>query len=89
MFLEMPHFFPLVYSIFLIYKYIHFYKKVKYLSILIKSGETINTYRKGRRGEKKIAKLLRSRGFSNVRLSKGSRGPADIYAVKPRKRRVA
>ena len=47
----------------------------------------MNTYRKGGRAERKIAKKLRNRGFSNIRLSKGSRGPADIYATKTSRRR--
>lgn len=43
----------------------------------------VNKYRKGRRGEKKIVNWLKSLRFKNIRRSKGSRGPADIYAVSP------
>jgi Holliday junction resolvase len=46
----------------------------------------MDTYAKGRRAERRVARTLRSRGFSNIRLSKGSRGPADIYAFKKSKR---
>ena len=41
-----------------------------------------NTYRIGRRAERKLANQLRERNYRNVRLSKGSRGPADVYGVK-------
>lgn len=37
----------------------------------------------GRIGEKKIANYLREKGFTNIRRSAGSRGPADIYARGP------
>jgi predicted Mrr-cat superfamily restriction endonuclease len=41
----------------------------------------MNTYRKGRRAEKLVAeKMKRSGKFKYVKLSKGSRGPADIRA---------
>ena len=41
----------------------------------------MNTYRKGRRAEKIVAeKMKRSGKFKYVKLSKGSRGPADIHA---------
>ena len=43
----------------------------------------VNKYRCGRIGEKKIVNWLKSYGFRNIRRSKGSRGPADIYAVSP------
>jgi Holliday junction resolvase-like predicted endonuclease len=43
----------------------------------------VNTYRRGRIAEKKVANWLKSKGFRNVRRSKGSRGPYDIYAVSP------
>lgn len=43
----------------------------------------VNRYRRGRIAEKKVANWLRSHGFSSIRRSKGSRGPADIYAVSP------
>jgi len=43
----------------------------------------VNKYRRGRIGEKKIVNWLKLHGFSNIRRSKGSRGPADIYAVSP------
>jgi Holliday junction resolvase len=39
-------------------------------------------YRRGRIAEKKIVNDLWDKGFENVRRSAGSRGPADIYAVK-------
>jgi len=42
----------------------------------------VNRYRKGRIAEKKVANDLLNKGFENVRRSKGSRGPADIYAKK-------
>jgi Holliday junction resolvase len=42
----------------------------------------LNTYRRGRIAEKKVANILEDRGFENVRRSAGSRGPADIYATK-------
>lgn len=41
-----------------------------------------NMYRIGRRAERKLAGELRGRNYRNVRLSKGSRGPADVYGVK-------
>ena len=41
-----------------------------------------NWYRSGRIAEGKVARRLKGLGFKNVRLSGGSRGPADIYAVK-------
>jgi len=43
----------------------------------------VNKYRRGRIGEKKVSNWLKSHGFTNIRRSKGSRGPADIYAVSP------
>ena len=43
----------------------------------------VNLYRRGRVAEKKVANWLKSKGFKNVRRSKGSRGPYDIYAVSP------
>jgi len=43
----------------------------------------INKYRKGRIAEKKSKDWLKGHGFYNIRRSKGSRGPADIYAVSP------
>jgi len=43
----------------------------------------VSKYRRGRIGERKVANWLESRGFSNIRRSKGSRGPYDIYAVSP------
>ena len=45
-----------------------------------------NYYRSGRIAEGKVAKRLKRLGFKNIRLSKGSRGPADIYAVKKKKK---
>jgi len=41
-----------------------------------------NLYRSGRIAEGKVARDLRTKGFENVRMSAGSRGPADIYARK-------
>lgn len=41
-----------------------------------------NLYRRGRIAERKIVNDLKSKGFENIRRSKGSRGPADIYAVR-------
>ncbi len=41
-----------------------------------------NLYRQGRIAEKKVMNLLAEKGFENIRRSSGSRGPADIYAVK-------
>lgn len=43
----------------------------------------VNTYRKGRIAEKKVVNWLKEQGFSNIRRSRGSRGPYDIYAVSP------
>ncbi len=43
----------------------------------------INKYRKGRIAEKKVVNWLKTHGFFNIRRSKGSRGPYDIYAVSP------
>jgi Holliday junction resolvase len=45
-----------------------------------------NMYRSGRIAEKKVVNRLKARGFTNIRRSKGSRGPADIYAVKKGKK---
>jgi len=42
-----------------------------------------NKYRSGRIHEGKVATRLRELGFANIRKSKGSRGPADIYARTP------
>lgn len=41
-----------------------------------------NLYRSGRIAEGKVARDLKDKGFENVRMSAGSRGPADIYARK-------
>ena len=46
----------------------------------------VNLYRRGRIGEKKIVNYLKTLGFKNIRRSKGSRGPADIYAKKNRRK---
>jgi Holliday junction resolvase len=46
------------------------------------SLEMVNTYRRGRIVEKKVSNSIKAQGFTNVRRSAGSRGPADIYAVK-------
>jgi Holliday junction resolvase len=43
----------------------------------------VNTYRKGRIAEKKVMNWLREHGFYNLRRSKRSRGPYDIYARSP------
>jgi Holliday junction resolvase-like predicted endonuclease len=43
----------------------------------------VNRYRRGRIAEKKVADWLKRFGFRNVRRSKGSKGPYDIYAVSP------
>ncbi len=43
----------------------------------------VNAYRRGRIAEKKVVDWLKSKGFKNVRRSKGSRGAYDIYAVSP------
>jgi len=48
----------------------------------------MNTYKKGRRGEKRVASKLRSRGYKYIRLSKGSRGPFDVSATTPRGNRA-
>ena len=42
-----------------------------------------NRYRQGRIAEKKVGNWLSGHGFTNIRRSKGSRGPADIYARSP------
>ena len=42
----------------------------------------VNLYRRGRIAERKIVNSLKRKGFRNIRRSKGSRGPADIYARK-------
>lgn len=42
----------------------------------------INRYRSGRIAEGKVARDLADKGYENIRLSAGSRGPADIYAKK-------
>lgn len=43
----------------------------------------VNLYRKGRIAEKKVMDWLRAHGFYNLRRSKGSRGPYDIYGRSP------
>jgi Holliday junction resolvase len=42
----------------------------------------VNLYRRGRIAERKVANLLEGEGYYNIRRSKGSRGPADLYARK-------
>jgi len=42
----------------------------------------VNLYRRGRIAERKIVNDLREKGFENIRRSAGSRGPADVYAVR-------
>ncbi len=48
----------------------------------------MNTYRKGRRGEKRAALKLKARGYNYVRLTPGSRGPYDVSATSPRGNRA-
>lgn len=43
----------------------------------------MNTYRKGRVNEGRVAAYLERKGWTNVRMSGGSRGPADVYARSP------
>jgi len=45
-----------------------------------------NMYRKGRIAERKVMNHLEKLGFKNIRRSKGSRGPYDIYATKKKKK---
>lgn len=45
-----------------------------------------NMYRSGRIAERKVMNRLADLGYKNIRRSAGSRGPADIYAVKKRKK---
>ena len=47
-----------------------------------------NNYRKGRIAEKKVANRLQALGFSNIRRTKGSRGPYDVYARSPKGQKV-
>lgn len=42
----------------------------------------VNLYLRGRIAERKVVNDLREKGFENIRRSAGSRGPADIYAVR-------
>ena len=42
----------------------------------------VNLYRRGRIAERKVANLLENEGYYNIRRSRGSRGPADLYARK-------
>jgi hypothetical protein len=42
-----------------------------------------NAYRSGRIQEGKVASELKRRGWKNLRKSKGSRGPADLYGRTP------
>ena len=42
----------------------------------------VDLYRKGRIAERKVMNDLREKGFENIRRNAGSRGPADIYAVR-------
>jgi len=41
-----------------------------------------NNYRTGIIAEGKVARDLREKGYTNIRQSAGSRGPADLYAKK-------
>lgn len=43
----------------------------------------INRYKRGRIAEKKVVNHLKELGWKNIRRSKGSRGPADVYARTP------
>ncbi len=43
------------------------------------SKNMVNSYRRGRIQEKKVENWMRDKGWTNLRRSKGSRGPADIY----------
>lgn len=45
-------------------------------------AETMDRYRSGRIAEGKVARDLQAKGFTNIRQSAGSRGPADLYARK-------
>ena len=47
-----------------------------------RGADMADMYRRGRIAEGKVARDLQEKGFSNVRMSAGSRGPADIYARK-------
>lgn len=42
----------------------------------------VNLYRRGRIAERKVANYLKVKKFQSIKRSKGSRGPADIYAKK-------
>jgi Holliday junction resolvase len=46
-----------------------------------RTGKRSN-YAKGRRAERHVARVLRAKGYTSIRLSPGSRGPADIIAFK-------
>jgi hypothetical protein len=48
----------------------------------------MNTYKKGRRGEKRVAERQRKRGNRYIRLSPGSRGPYDVSWTTPRGNRA-
>lgn len=50
---------------------------------MVKKSKGENRYRKGRIAEKKVKNWLGNHNFTNIRRSKGSRGPADIYARSP------
>ena len=43
----------------------------------------MNLYKKGRVNEGRVAAYLKRQGWTNVRMSAGSRGPADFYARTP------
>ena len=43
----------------------------------------MNTYKKGRRGEKRAGEKLRKRGHNYIHLSPGSRGPWDVRSTTP------
>ena len=59
------------------------------LYLYIQRGENmVNLYRRGRIQEKKVENWMQSRGWTNLRRSKGSRGPADIYGRSPSRTRT-
>lgn len=47
-----------------------------------RGNDMVGKYRRGRIAEKKVVNYLAGYGFTNIRRSRGSRGPADIYAKK-------
>lgn len=53
------------------------------MNIILLCDKMVNSYRKGRIQEKKVENWMRDKGWTNLRRSKGSRGPADIYGRSP------